>query len=58
MFDTKNYRAEFEDDNMEVISAETNEEAMDQAFELEKEYGILFNVTLLDDHYNAIETIF
>jgi hypothetical protein len=53
-----NYRAEFEDDNMEVLTARTNEEATEQAFELEKEHGTLFNVTLLDDNYNDVETIF
>jgi hypothetical protein len=53
-----NYRAEFEDDNMEVFYAESNEKAIEEAYQFETEHGTLFNVTLLDENYNDVETIF
>ena len=52
------YRAEFEDDEMEVFEADTHEKAVPEAYKFEKEHGDLFNVTALDEDYNEIETIF
>lgn len=52
------YQAEFEDNEIEVFDAESNEEAITEAFKMEKDHGNLFNVTLLDDDYEEVETIF
>ena len=52
------YRAEFEDENFEMILADSDNEAMENAFNLEEEHGTLFNVFLLDDDYNEVMTVF
>lgn len=52
------YRAEFEDDNFEMILADDDNEAFEKAQEMEEEFGTLFNVFLLDENDNEIATIF
>ena len=52
------YRAEFEDDNFEMILADSDNEAFEKAKEMEEEKGTLFNVFLLDDDYNELRTVF
>ena len=52
------YRAEFEDDNFEMILADNDNEAFEKAQEMEGEFGTLFNLFLLDDNDNEISTIF
>ena len=52
------YRAEFEDDNFEMILADDDKEAFEKALEMEEEFGTLFNVFLLDENDNEIATIF
>ena len=41
------YRADFEDDNFEMILADSDNKAFETAKEMEEENGILFNVFLL-----------
>ena len=52
------YRAEYEDDNFEMILADNDNEAFEQAKEMEEERGTLFNVFLLDDDNNEVRTVF
>lgn len=52
------YRAEFEDDNFEMILADSDNEAFEKAQEMEEEFGTLFNVFLLDDNDEVIKTVF
>lgn len=52
------YRAEFEDDNFEMILADNDNEAFETAKEMEEEKGTLFNVFLVDDDYNEVRTVF
>lgn len=52
------YRAEFEDDNFEMILADNDREATEQAYDLEEEHGIVFNLFLLDDNDNEVRTVF
>lgn len=52
------YRAEFEDDNFEMILADSDREALYNAFDMEEECGTLFNVFLLDEDYNEVRTVF
>ena len=52
------YKAEFEEDRFEMILADNDQEAFDKAFELEDEYGTLFNVFALDENDNEIRTVF
>ncbi|MCU6756424.1 Uncharacterised protein [uncultured Eubacterium sp.] len=52
------YRVEIEDDNFEIILANSDDEALSEMWKLE-EYGhSVFNLFRLDDDYNEIETIF
>lgn len=53
------YRAEYADDEIEVISfCDNDDEALNEAFEMEAEHGTLFNLVELDEDYNEIRTIF
>lgn len=52
------YKAEFEDDNFEMILADNDDEAFEEAQEMEEEYGTLFNLFLVDDECNEIKTVF
>ena len=52
------YRADFEDDNFEMILADNDNEAFEKAQEMEEEFGTLFNVFLLDDNDEVIKTVF
>ena len=52
------YRADFEDDNFEMILADSDSEAFEKAREMEEAFGTLFNVFLLDDNDNEVRTAF
>lgn len=52
------YRADFEDENFEMILADSDDEAFEAAKEMEEEKGTLFNVFLLDDDNNEVRTVF
>lgn len=49
------YRIELEDDEFEIIEAETDEEAIQQAL---NENEIVFNVVMIDNDYNEIRTVY
>ena len=53
----KEYKAEFEDEEFEIFSAENDDEAMKTAFSFEEEHGTLFNVFEIDKNYDEIRTI-
>ncbi|UVX95842.1 MAG: hypothetical protein [Bacteriophage sp.] len=50
------YAAEIEDDNFEMILANSEEDAIKQYFELGDEHD-LFNLIELDADYNEVRTI-
>ena len=52
------YKAEYEDDRFEMILANSDEEALEKAYDNEEEFGTLFNVFALDDDDNEIRTVF
>ena len=52
------YKAEYEDDRFEMILADSDEEAFQQAYDNEDEFGTLFNVFALDENDNEIKTVF
>ena len=53
------YKAEYEnDDTFEIIIADNDNDAIEQAKIYEDNNGILFNVVLLDDNYNEIKIVF
>ncbi|MBV4426480.1 hypothetical protein [Clostridium tyrobutyricum] len=52
------YKAEFEDEEMEIFDADNHEEAVRGAYKFEKEHGTAFNLFLLNDKYDEIERLF
>jgi len=53
------YKALFEDEcQMAIYEAESHEEAIQEGFSYEEEYGTLFNVILIDEDCNELETVF
>lgn len=52
----KYYRAEIEDDNFEIILADSEEDAINQYFELGEKHD-LFNLIELNDDYDEVRTI-
>lgn len=53
----KTYKADYEDENFVVITAYSDEEAVDEAFSYENEHGALFNLFEVDDNYDEIREI-
>lgn len=49
------YRVELENDEFEIIQADTDEEAIKRALE---EYELVFNIVLLDKDYDEVKTIY
>lgn len=55
----KTYRAEYADGELEVFGyCDTDDEAMKEAWEGEKEHGTLFNLFELDADYNEKRTVY
>lgn len=54
----KIYKAEYEDDEIEVFDCDNDTEAMSEAFEHEKEHGTLFNLYEVDENYDTVRMIF
>lgn len=53
------YKAEFEDDEFELILADSDEDALQQAFDMADERrDTLFNLFAIDDNYDNTRTIF
>ena len=52
------YKAEFAENEMEIFTTTSDAKAYNEALEMEKEFGTLWNLILLDDDYNEIKTIF
>lgn len=52
------YRADYENDEFEMIIADSDDNALAEAFALEEKLGTLFNVFLVDDDFEEIKTIF
>ncbi len=51
------FKADFEDEEMEVFFAKNDDEAMKIAFSFEEDHGILFNVFEIDQNYDEIRTL-
>jgi len=53
------YKAEYKDGNFENITADTDSEALTEAWNKQnkKEHGILFNLFEIDENYDEIRTI-
>lgn len=52
------YKAEFENDEFEMILADSDDDALQQAFDMEEERNdTLFNLFLVNDEYENVRTI-
>lgn len=54
----KMYKAEYEDEEFEIIYADNDNEAMKEADEYENEHGIVFNLSEIDDNYDEIRMVY
>ncbi|WP_195510159.1 hypothetical protein [Clostridium tyrobutyricum] len=52
------YKAEFEDEEIEIFDADNHEKAVQEAYKFEKEHGTVFNLFLLNDKYDEIDRVF
>lgn len=52
------YRAEYQNEEIAIIVADGNDEAISEASRYEEDNGLLWNVYLLDENWNDIECIF
>ena len=52
------YKAEYEDEEFEIIYAENDKEAMKEAESCEDEHGIVFNLFEIDENYNEIRMVY
>lgn len=53
----KTYKAEYADENFELIDSQSDAEAMEEAELYENAHGALFNLFEVDENYNEIRTI-
>ena len=52
------YRAEYEDEEFEIIYADNDNEAMEKANKYKSKHGIIFNLFEIDDDYDEIRTVY
>ena len=52
------YKAEYADENFEIIYADNDSEAMEEAEKYEEEHGTAFNIFEIDENYDEIRTVF
>lgn len=53
----KTYKAEYADDNFEIIRCDTDDEAIQEAAKYEDEHDILYNIFELDENDYEIRVI-
>lgn len=51
------YRAEYADENFEIIDREKDDDALREAWSYELEHGILFNLSEVNEDYDEVRTI-
>jgi hypothetical protein len=51
------YKAEYVDGNFEILCAENDNDALNEAWEYEAEHESLLNVFEIDEDYNEIRTV-
>lgn len=52
------YKAEYADEQFEIIYADNDNEAMKEAESYEKEHGIVFNLFEIDENYENTRMIY
>jgi len=51
------YKAEYADENFEMLFAENDREAFEEAQEYEKDHGTIFNIFEIDEDYDVVRTV-
>lgn len=54
----KRYKAEYEDEEFEIIYSDNDNEAMKEADKYESQHGIVFNLFEIDENYDEIRTVY
>lgn len=54
----KTYKAEYADENFEIIYADNDVEAMTEASQYEEEHGIIFNLYEINENYEEIRMVY
>jgi hypothetical protein len=54
----KTYRAEFADNEIEIFTADSDSEAINEAYRMEKEHGTLWTLDLLNEDYDIVKSVF
>ena len=52
------YKAEYADEEFEIICADNDNEALEEANRYEEIHGIMFNLFEIDSDYNETRTIY
>ena len=52
------YKAEFADEEMEVFEADTDSEAINEAYAMEEQHDFLLDLFELDSNYNEARKVF
>lgn len=54
----KTYSAEYEDGEFEIILAENDRKAFEEAEKEEVEHGLIFNIHEVDENYEEVRLVF
>lgn len=54
----KMYNIEYEDGNFEIILAENDRKAFEEAKKEEVEHGLIFNIYEVDENYEEVRLVF
>ena len=54
----KRYKAEYEDEEFEIIYSDNDNETMKEAVKYESQHGIVFNLFEIDENYDEIRTVY
>lgn len=52
------YKADYADENFEIIYADNDRKAMEEAEKYEEEHGTVFNLFEIDENYEEIRTVY
>lgn len=52
------YKADYADENFEIILADNDRDAMKEAEKYEAQHGIVFNLYEIDENYDEIRTVY
>lgn len=54
----KSYKVNYADENFEIVYADNDREAWEEAEKYEDEHGNIFDIFEIDENYNEVRTVF